>query len=135
MRTEQANKWEKAVKAELDQLRSSGTFEWVPYVPSSRRTIGSRFVFQTKRDGDRNVIRYKARIVAKGYSQVPGQDFDATFASIARLTMLQALLSMAAREDLAIHQVDVVGAYLRGDLSEEIYLEPPDGARTNEKDK
>ena len=135
MRTEQANEWEKAVKAELDQLCSSGTFKWVPYVPSSCRTIGSHFVFQTKRDGDGNVIRYKARIVAKGYSQVPGQDFDVTFASIASLTMLQALLSMATREDWAIHQVDVVGAYLRGDLSEEIYLEPPDGARTNEKDK
>src|ERR1700731_985294 len=135
MRTQQAKEWEKAVIAELEQLRSSGTFEWVPHVPSGRRTVGSRFVFQTKRDGDGNVIRYKARIVAKGYSQVPGQDFDATFASVARLTTLRALLSMAAREDWEVHQVDVVGAYLRGDLSEEIYLEPPDGACTNEKDK
>ena len=125
---------EKAIATELEQLRSSGTFEWVSKVPDSRKAIGSRIVFQTKRDGDGKVVRYKARVVAKGFSQVPGQDFEVTFASVARLTTLRALLSMAAREDWTLHQVDVVGAYLRGDLSEEIYLDPPDGTRTNEKD-
>ena len=125
---------EKAIATELEQLRSSGTFEWVSKVPDSRKVIGSRIVFQTKREGDGKVVRYKARVVAKGFSQVPGQDFEVTFASVARLTTLRALLSMAAREDWTLHQVDVVGAYLRGDLSEEIYLDPPDGTRTNEKD-
>ena len=135
MRSAHAKGWEKAVAAELEQLRTSGMFEWVPKVPVGRKTIGSRIVFQTKRDGNGKIVRHKARVVAKGYSQIPGQDFTATFASVTRLTTLRALLSMAAREDWSLHQVDVVGAYLRGDLEEEIYLEPPDGARTDDNDK
>ena len=88
-----------------------------------------------KRDGNGNIIRYKARVVVKGYSQVPGQDFEVTFTSIARLMTLHTLLAMVAHESWMVHQVDIVGAYLRGDLSEEIYLDPPNGARTSEGDR
>src|ERR1700730_13303497 len=87
-----AKDWEKTVATELEQLRTSGTFEWVQKIPDGRKAIGSRIVFQTKCDGDGKVVRYKARVVAKGYSQVPGQDFTATFASVTRLTMLRMLL-------------------------------------------
>ena len=80
------------------------------------------------------MVRYKAQVVAKGYSQVSGQDFTVMFTSITRLTMLWVLLSMAACKDWLLHQVDVVGVYLQGDLEEEIYLEPPDGAHTSKKD-
>src|ERR1700731_1596033 len=127
MKTAHAKQWEKAVEAELEQLRSSGTFEWVPSVPDGRKPIGSRIVFQTKRDGDGNVVKYKARIVAKGYSQIPGQDFEHTFSSVARLTTLRTLLALSVRENWELHQVDVVGAYLQGDLGEEIYMTPPEG--------
>ena len=135
MKTAHAKQWEKAVEAELEQLRSSGTFEWVPSVPDGRKPIGSRIVFQTKRDGDGNVVKYKARIVAKGYSQIPGQDFEHTFSSVARLTTLRTLLALSARENWELHQVDVVGAYLQGDLGEELYVEPPDGIRTKNDDQ
>ena len=86
-----AKDWEKAVAVELEQLHTSRMFEWVPRVPDGWKVIGSQIVFQTKRDGDGKVVRYKVWVVAKGYSQVPGQDFTATFASIACLTMLQTL--------------------------------------------
>jgi len=63
-------------------------------------------------------VKHKARIVTQGYSQVPGQDFNATYASVTRFTTLRALFAFAAREDWELHQVDVCGAYLQGDLEE-----------------
>ena len=95
--------WEAAVNAELEQLRASGTFEWVEKLPDDCKAIGSKIVFRTKCNGEGKVTKYKARIVAKGYSQIPGQDFDLTFSSIARFTMLRALLAMAAREGWILH--------------------------------
>lgn len=81
-------------------LKSTGTFEWVEKVPKDRKTVGSRTVFKTKRDGDGIVTKRKARIVAKGFSQVPGIDFTETFSSVAKFTTLRTLLSIVAHEDL-----------------------------------
>ena len=88
-----------------------------------------------KHDGNGNIVKYKGRIVTKGYSQIPGQDFEFTFSSVTRLTTLRALLAMAAREDWEIHQVDVVGAYLQGDLGEDLYVEPPDSVCMKDGDR
>jgi len=65
--------------------------------------------------------------VAKGFSQVPGQDFTETFSSVAKFTTLRIFLALAAYLDFEIHQVDVIAAYLQGDLDEEIYMEVPKG--------
>ena len=72
-------------------------------------------------------------MVAKGYSQVPGQDFEFTFSSVACLTTLQVLLALAVCENWEIYQVNIVGAYLQGNLDEEIYMNLPQGA-TIDKD-
>ena len=65
--------------------------------------------------------------MAKGFSQVPGQDFTETFSSVAKFTTLRIFLALAAYLDFEIHQVDVIAAYLQGDLDEEIYMEVPKG--------
>jgi hypothetical protein len=111
----------------LAQLKKTGTYSWVPQVPQGRRVVGSRWVYKEKRDGEGDLAVYKARVVALGCSQVPGQDFNATFASVARLTTLRALFAIAAREDWELHQVDVKDAYLQGDLDEEVYMRVPEG--------
>jgi hypothetical protein len=115
-----SRQWEKAIPVELEQLKSMKTFEWVPKVPEGCTAIGSKIVFREKRDGHRNIIKHKARIVAKGYSQIPGQDFDLTFSPYAPLAVV-------AREDWELHQVDIVGAYPQGNLDEEIYMPVPEG--------
>ena len=134
MRSSYSKQWEKAIATEYDTLRNTGTFEWVPSLPHRRKAVGSRFVFREKHDGNGNLVKHKARIVAKGFSQVPGEDFSETFSSVAKFTTLRTLLALIAHSDLELHQVDVVGAYLRGSLDEEIYMEVPEGVREEGKE-
>jgi len=86
------------IDTEYRILQNTGTFEWVPKLPEGRKSIGSRIVFRLKRDGDGNITKYKARIVARGFSQIPGQDFTDTFSSVAKFTTLGTLLSIIAHK-------------------------------------
>ena len=76
---------------------------------------------------DGTIDRYKARLVAKGFTQVPGKDFGATFALVAKLTTVRLLVSLAASFSWTLHQLDVKNAFLNGDISETIYMDPPPG--------
>jgi hypothetical protein len=84
------------MRDEIAQLKATGTFEWAQEAPEGRKVVGSRWVFKEKRDGKGNLVKYKARVVAQGFSQVPGQDFNATYASVAKFTTLRALLALCA---------------------------------------
>ena len=79
-------------------------------------------MFKEKLDGYRKHIKFKAQIVAQGFLQVPGLDFTKTFLSVARFTTLRIFLALTAFLNLELHQVDVVRAYLQGDLDEKIYM-------------
>jgi hypothetical protein len=70
------------------------------------------------------VIRYKARLVAQGFSQVEGVDYFDTYAPVAKLASIRTILALAARNDLELHQVDIKGAYLNGELTDDeiIYM-------------
>jgi hypothetical protein len=132
--TPHSKEWEKALEDEYDQLMRTGTFEWLKNVPPGRKTIRSKTVCHEKRDGEGTVYQRKCRIVAKGYSQIPGQGFEATHSAVAKYPTLHALLSIATHENMELHQIDVVGAYLQGDLDEEIYMSPPDGLKVKGKE-
>ena len=71
--------------------------------------------------------RYKARLVARGFSQKYGIDYEETFAPVVRFASIRALLAYAVQNDMLIHQMDVVTAFLNGTLEEEIYMSQPDG--------
>ena len=127
--------WEKAIAEELELLRKAGTWEVVD-APLNANIVGSKWVFRAKKDAAGNVVRYKARLVAQGFSQVPGVDYFDTFAPVARLASIRAVLAMAAVHDLELHQVDIKGAYLNGKLTndEVIYMkQPPDYPAPNSK--
>ena len=126
--------WEKAIATEYDTLRNTGMFEWVPSLPHGRKAVGSHFVFREKHNGNGNLVKHKAHIVAKGFLQVPREDFLETFSSMAKFTTLRMLLALIAHSDLKLHQVDVIGAYLQGSLDEEIYMEVPEGVREEGKE-
>jgi hypothetical protein len=115
------------MEAELKNLQDKGTFEETN-LPAGRRAIGSKWVFKLKRDADGNPIKYKARLVAQGFSQLAGIDFEDTFAPVGRITSLRILLTMAATYDLKLHQADVEGAYLNGNIDVELYMDFPDGS-------
>ncbi|ELR21400.1 GagPol, putative [Acanthamoeba castellanii str. Neff] len=96
-------------------------------LPKGRKAIGARWLFKLKRKADGSIDHFKAQWVAKGYLQLPGVDFNETFAPIIQLKNLQLLLAIAAALNLEVHQMDVDNAFLNADLSEEIYMQQPEG--------
>ena len=91
--------------------------------------MGSKWVFHVKKDGTGNIIQYKACLIAQGFSQVPGIDYFDTFAPIAKLVLIQSVLALAATDNFELHQIDIKGAYLNGELTnrEVIYMQQPPG--------
>jgi hypothetical protein len=118
--------WKEAIDAELAQLDRMGTWE-LAELPKDRKAIGNRWVFDKKRNKKGEVIRFKARLVAQGFSQRPGLDYGQTFAPVVRLDSLRILLALAAKKDWETRQMDVIGAYLWSETKEEVYMVQPCG--------
>jgi hypothetical protein len=120
--------WEKAIEEELATLRAAGTWEVVDE-PKGVNVVGSKWVFKAKKDASGNVVRYKARLVAQGFSQVPGVDYFDTFAPVARLASIRTVLAFAAEKNFETGQIDIKGAYLNGKLTEDevIFMKQPPG--------
>ena len=85
--------------------------------------VTSKWIYKVKHAADGNVEKFKARFVAQGFSQVEGVDYDETFVSVARYTLIRALISIAAEMGWKIHQMDVKTAFLNGIIQEEVYVE------------
>eukprot|EP00253_Pinus_taeda_P030844 PITA_30844 len=94
---------------------------------AGRKPIDSNWVFKKKTNAEGNVEKYKAWLVAKGYSQVTGIDFGDIFSPVAKVTSIRLLLSIAAAFDFEIEQMDVKTSFLHRDLEEEIYMKQPEG--------
>ena len=110
----------------MEAHRLNGTWEIVK-LPVGKRAIGSRWFMKVKFNADGSLDRYKARMVAKGYSQRPGFDFKETFAPTVRYSTIRIILAIAALEDLELRSVDISYVYLNGNLEEEIYMQQPEG--------
>jgi hypothetical protein len=123
---EQSSKWpawQAAIKKEHNALFDMGTFgETVHRLPPGRKAIDSKLVFKTKYMADSSIEREKVRLVANGFSQVPGLDFDETFAPVVKLTSLCILCAMAVWHWLFFDILNVETAYLHGHLEEELYI-------------
>ncbi|CAN0481874.1 unnamed protein product [Discosporangium mesarthrocarpum] len=91
-------------------------------LPPGRKLVGSRWLFRIKTNG-----RYKARFGAHGFSQIPGVDYFATFAPVARMSSVRLLLSLAAEYNWDLVHLDVKTAFLQSELKEEIYVRQPRG--------
>jgi hypothetical protein len=111
---------------EMVRLEKLDTYT-VKDLPADRKAVGCRWVFAIKRDLDGNILKYKARLVAQGFSQISGQDFFATHAPVMRLETFRLLIAITARFDLELHQVDVVGAHLNSPIQEDIFMRQASG--------
>jgi hypothetical protein len=95
--------------------------------PSDNNIISTKWIFKNKSDEYGTVIQNKACLVAQGYTQIEGIDFDETFAPVARLESVKILLSIACHLGFKLYQMDVKSAFLNGILQEEVYVEQPKG--------
>ena len=118
--------WIEAMQDELNQFKRSDVWELVPR-PEGMNVIGTKWIYKNKSDENGTVTRNKARLVAQGYTQVEGLDFDETFAPVARLESIRLLLGVACILKFKLFQMDVKSAFLNGYLHEEVYVEQPKG--------
>ena len=107
--------WLKSMNEELDQIEKNNTWELVPR-PTDKNVIGSKWVFKNKMNEQGQIVSNKARLVCKGYAQVEGQDFDETFAPVARLEAIKMFLAYACHNKFKVYQMDVKSTFLNGYL-------------------
>jgi len=118
--------WQQAMQDEIRALQSNGTWTLVPYC-SSMNVVGSRWVYKIKRRADGSIDRYKARLVARGFTQQEGIDYLETFSPVVKPATVRLVLTIAMSRGWFIHQLDVHNAFLNGILLEEVYMEQPPG--------
>ena len=121
-----AEKWKAAMDVEINTLNANETWELTP-LPQDRKETKGRWVFTIKQGKEPGRVQYKARYVAKGYSQVHGVDYDETFSPTTRFTSIRVLLQKAVNDSLYLHQMDVKGAYLNAPIDKDIFLQQPPG--------
>ncbi|VVA40029.1 PREDICTED: Retrovirus-related Pol poly from transposon, partial [Prunus dulcis] len=107
----QSVNWIQAMKDEIEALHAQGTWELVPK-PVHKNIVGCRWVYRIKTNSDGTLARYKARLVAQGFSQAPGLDFSETFSPVVRHTTVRLILSIAAMNRWSLRQLDVKNAFL-----------------------
>ncbi|KAF7782993.1 hypothetical protein Agabi119p4_2369 [Agaricus bisporus var. burnettii] len=118
--------WLDPMLKELNVMREKQVFRLVPR-PVGKNVVKSRWVFANKYDEAGAVVNRKARLVAKGFTQVIGEDYDETYASVARLESVRMVCAVAASRGLRLWQVDFVSAFLNSENSFEVYMEQPPG--------
>ncbi|GJW45187.1 retrovirus-related pol polyprotein from transposon TNT 1-94 [Tanacetum coccineum] len=116
--------WIVAMQEELNQFVANDVWELVP-LPISQSVIGTKWVFRNKLDENGIVSRNKARLVAQGYNQQEGIDYDETYALVARLESIRILLAIACANDFKLYQMDVKSAFLNDFINEEVYVAQP----------
>ena len=114
------------METEMRSLLSNKVWELVE-PPPNRKIVGSKWVFKRKIDANGIVERYKARLVAQGCTQKFGLDYEETFSPVVRFESIRFLLAMGAQHKLQLHQMDVSTAFLHGELTEEVYMQQPEG--------
>ncbi|GJT28799.1 retrovirus-related pol polyprotein from transposon TNT 1-94 [Tanacetum coccineum] len=122
----QDESWTMAMQEELNQFKTNDVWCLVP-PPKNQTIIGTKWVFKNKLDENGVVSRNKARLVAQGYNQQEGIDFDETYAPVARLESIRILLAYACAHDFKLFQMDVKSAFLNGFINEEVYVAQPPG--------
>jgi hypothetical protein len=122
------SEWLASMHEELEALKAKGVYEEISELPPGRKAVQCKWVFRIKRDQNGQISRFKGRLVAKGFTQIPGQDFTFTFAPVARWDSIRSVLCIATINNLELRHIDVKNAYLNGPLNEEIYLVAPEGS-------
>jgi len=126
MQCDEHEKWKQAMDDEITSLEQNNTWELCE-LPEDKHVIGGKWVLKKKLNKEGKVERYKARYVAKGFSQKEGIDYNETFAPVVKYKSLRIILSLAASNNWEIKQMDVKTAFLYATINEEVYMKQPEG--------
>jgi hypothetical protein len=118
--------WQHGMAEEIAALERTSTWDLVPCLPHVH-LITCKWVYKVKTHSTGSLERYKARLVAHGFQQEQGWDYDENFAPIAHMTTIHTLLAMASVRDWSISQLDVKNAFLNDEMREDVYMCPPPG--------
>lgn len=119
-------KWRKSLVTEHTTLKDAGT--WTLEAPSpNQNVVGCKWVFRVKQNADGTIENLKSRLVAKGFHQQEGLDYNETFSPVAKPTTIRLLLALAVHFNWKITQLDVNNSFLHGDLQEEVFMQQPPG--------
>ena len=121
-----SQKWIEAMKTEMQSLNDNHVWELVD-APEKARIVNCKWIFKCKLKENGQVERYKARLVAQGFSQRPRIDYEETFSPVVRFESVRTVLAVAAEKNWKIHQMDVTTAFLNGELNESVYMRQPEG--------
>ncbi|KAJ9552762.1 hypothetical protein OSB04_016807 [Centaurea solstitialis] len=122
----ESEQWQEAMRAEMQSMYDNQVWELTD-LPQHCKAVGRKWVFKKKTDMDGNVHTFKARLVAKGFTQTHGIDYDETFSPVAMLKSIRILMAISAYFNYEIWQMDVKTAFLNGKLTEDVYMEQPEG--------
>ena len=113
---------------ELETLKAAGTWR-LEDAPPRANIISSKWVLKAKKDAAGNVVRYKACLIAQGFSQISSVNYDDTYAPVAKLTSMRTVIAMANHLGMEMHQINIKGVYLNGKLNknEVLYMQHPPG--------
>lgn len=118
--------WRIAMEQELEAIEKNETWS-LTELPPGKKAIDLKWVYKLKKDTEGKVVKHKARIVAKGYVQQYGVDFEEIFAPVTRLETVRLLLALSAKNGWTVHHLDVKSAFLNGELKEEVFVSQPEG--------
>ena len=116
--------WVDAMVEDYDSIVRNSAWEIIPRLVD-KSVVGSIWIYKVKQDADGSVEKYKARFVARGFSQVEGIDYEDPFTPVARYSSIRSILALLMKMGWKIDQMDVKTAFLNGVIEEEVYIEQP----------
>jgi len=119
--------WLTAVNEELNNMKKLNVYKTVKELPYKTNIISSKWIFKYKKDSEGRITKRKARLVARGFSQKYGIDFKETFSPNLKHDSLRIFTAFAAQKIFKREQIDINAAYLNANLTEEVYMKPPEG--------
>ena len=126
-------KWKEAIQAELNSLTKREVFGPVVQTPEDVKPVEYKWVFVRKHNENNEIIRYRAQLVAQGFSQRPGIDYEETYFPVMDAITFRFLISLAVSEGLDMRLMDVITAYLYGSMDNDIYMKIPEGFKLPEE--
>jgi hypothetical protein len=124
--------WQDAMAEEYQSILKNDVWDIV-LRPEGKSVVTSKWIYKIKHTVDGSVEKYKARFVARGFSQVKGLDYEETFAPVARYTSIHTIIALVASMGWKLHQMDEKTTFLKGEMEEEVYIEQPDGFMIHNK--